>query len=84
MYNGEGNLYILSYSLAWQVIEINKLSSTQNIEMKSYQDLRDDGYYWTISDLDLNAEAGDSLGWFHLGMEWSLLWLYKRELYHGR
>lgn len=45
MYNGEGNLYILSYSLAWQVIEINKLSSTQNIEMKSYQDLRDDGYY---------------------------------------
>lgn len=41
MYNGEGKLYILQYNHAWQVVEINKLSSIQNIEMKSYQNLMD-------------------------------------------
>lgn len=61
MYNGEGKLYILLYNHTWQVIEINKLSSTQNIEMKSYQKL--EGQWISLNNHGLGFEsvAGDIL-----------------------
>lgn len=45
MFSGEEKLYIFLYNSEWQVVERNKLLSTQNTAMKSYQDLNDDGYY---------------------------------------